>query len=75
MKKADISIYIFRANYSRRDFLLNLHRIVTINKVTNITSLLNAMPSTGERAYGYGYGYYEQDGNKTMNKIKSFFKL
>jgi len=75
MKKADISIYIFRANYSRRDFLLNMHRIVTINKVTNITSLLNAMPSTGDRAYGYGYGYYEQTGNKGLSKIRSFLKL
>ena len=50
MKQADVSIYIFRANYSKREFLLNLQRIIIINKFTNITSILNAMSSAGERA-------------------------
>ena len=74
MRYADISIYIFRANYSKREFLLNLQRITTINKITNVTSLLNAMPSAGEKAYGYGYGYYDE-GNERVGKIKSFFKV
>lgn len=74
MKYADVSIYIFRANYSKREFLLNLQRITTINKITNVTSLLNAMPSAGEKAYGYGYGYYDE-GNGKVGKIKSFFKV
>lgn len=55
MKHADLSIYIFRANYSKSDFLLNLQRIININKFTNITMVLNALPSTGEHKYGYGY--------------------
>jgi tyrosine-protein kinase Etk/Wzc len=58
MKFADLSIYIFRANYSRSDFLLNLQRIININKFTNITMVLNALPSSGE--HKYGYGYYEE---------------
>src|SRR5690606_29832849 len=33
MKKADVSIYIFRANYSKKEFLHNLKRIVNINKL------------------------------------------
>lgn len=74
MKYADISIYIFRANYSKREFLLNLQRITTINKIANVTSLLNAMSSAGEKAYGYGYGYYDE-GNQNVGKIKSFFKV
>jgi tyrosine-protein kinase Etk/Wzc len=55
MKHADLSIYIFRANYSKSDFLLNLQRIININKFSNITMVLNALPSTGEHKYGYGY--------------------
>ncbi|HEY3404939.1 MAG TPA: polysaccharide biosynthesis tyrosine autokinase [Ohtaekwangia sp.] len=74
MRYADISIYIFRANYSKREFLLNLQRITSINKINNVTSLLNAMPSAGEKAYGYGYGYYDE-GNERVGKIKSFFKV
>lgn len=62
MKHADISVYIFRANYSKRDFIDNLNRIIRINKFENITSILNAVPSSSETAYGYGY-YEEQKTN------------
>jgi tyrosine-protein kinase Etk/Wzc len=74
MRLADISIYIFRANYSKREFLLNLQRIIKINRIKNVTALLNDMQSAGEKAYGYGYGYYEE-GTKRLGKIKSFFKV
>ena len=66
MKRADISIYIFRANYSKKDFVLNLQRIININKFSNITTLLNALPSTGEQSYGYGY--YEEPGTRPWLK-------
>jgi tyrosine-protein kinase Etk/Wzc len=69
MKRADISIYVFRANYSKKDFLFNLQRIVSINKFSNITTVLNAMPSTGKT---YGYGYYEES---NPGKLRSFFKI
>ena len=68
MKKADISIYVFRANYSKREFLLNLKRIININRFSNITTLLNAVPASGKT---YGYGYYEE--SRTPRKLKSFF--
>jgi tyrosine-protein kinase Etk/Wzc len=58
MKNADLTIYIFRANYSKKDFISNLQRIININKFSNITVVLNALPSTG--AHKYGYGYYEE---------------
>ncbi len=68
MKQADISIYIFRANYSKKDFLYNLQRIININKFSNITTLLNALPNTGEQSYGYGY-YEEPRKNNWFMKI------
>jgi tyrosine-protein kinase Etk/Wzc len=58
MKRADLSIYIFRADYSKKEFLYNLKRITSINKFTNITTILNSLPFTGKK--GYGYGYYEE---------------
>ena len=70
MKKADLSIYIFRANYSKKEFLHNLKRIVSINKLTNIATLLNAMPVSDRRSYGYGY--YEEDAG---SKLKSILKI
>jgi tyrosine-protein kinase Etk/Wzc len=69
MKRADVSIYVFRANYSKKDFMLNLKRIININKFSNITTLLNAVPVQGKT---YGYGYYEDNGNP--RKLKSIFK-
>lgn len=65
MKRADVCIYIARANYSKKEFLSNLKRIVTINKFTNITTVLNALPS---KKSTYGYGYYEDTTKKKRNK-------
>ena len=69
MKQADVSLYVFRANYSKKEFLHNLKRIISINKFSNITTLLNAVTMPGKT---YGYGYYE-DSNKSVT-LKSLFK-
>lgn len=69
MKQADICIYIVRANYSKKEYIRNLHRIIRINKFQHMTTLLNALPATSETAYGYGY--YEEE-KKSWRK--SMFK-
>jgi capsular exopolysaccharide synthesis family protein len=69
MKHADICIYVFRANYSKKDFLINLKRIISVNKFRNITTVLNAIHSNGKT---YGYGYYEE--TNSGSKLKSIFK-
>lgn len=56
MKRSDLSIYVFRANYSRKDFMDNLLRVITINKLSHVSTVLNAMPVNNNY---YGYGYYE----------------
>ena len=66
MKRADLSIYAVRANYSKKDFLKNLERIVSINKLSNVSVVLNALPSSGKT---YGYGYYQEDGNKKKKRL------
>jgi capsular exopolysaccharide synthesis family protein len=70
MKRADLSIYVVRANYSKKDFLKNLERIVSINKLTHVSVVLNALPSSGKT---YGYGYYQEDRSK-KNWIKQIFR-
>lgn len=69
MKQSDICIYIFRADYSRKTFVNNLQRIININKFSNITTVLNALPSTGEQRYGYGY-YQEPSNKKWFRKFR-----
>jgi len=61
MKRADLSIYVVRANYSKKEFLRNIDRIISINKLSNVSVVLNALPSSGKT---YGYGYYQEDGLK-----------
>jgi tyrosine-protein kinase Etk/Wzc len=70
MKRADISIYVFRANYSKKDFLHSMQRITKVNKFTHVTTVLNALPANQETYYGAGY--YEEPGNKPF--LKSIFK-
>ncbi len=62
MKRADLSIYVFRANYSKKDFIRSFQRMVTINKFKNIAIILNSLPTSSKT---YGYGYYE---DKTPQK-------
>ncbi|MEQ8363940.1 MAG: polysaccharide biosynthesis tyrosine autokinase [Cyclobacteriaceae bacterium] len=65
MKRSDVSIYVFRANYSKREFISNLSRVIKINKLNNVAAVVNALPSDGK---AYGYGYYEE------KQDKGFFK-
>lgn len=56
MRKSDLSIYVVRANYSKREFLNNINRIQSIHKVSGLAVVLNALVSSSK---AYGYGYYE----------------
>jgi tyrosine-protein kinase Etk/Wzc len=70
MRRADVSIYVFRANYSKKEFLHSFRRIVNINKFTNVTTVLNAVTSTGGKSNGYGY--YEEPSRS--GRFTAFFK-
>ncbi len=71
MKRSDLSIYVFRANYSHKEFMHNLLRVVTINKLSHVSSVLNAMPMNNNY---YGYGYYE-DRTATKGSWRKLFRL
>jgi tyrosine-protein kinase Etk/Wzc len=70
MRRADVSIYVFRANYSKKDFLHSFRRIVNINKFTNVTTVLNAVTTAGGKSNGYGY--YEEPSRS--DRFTAFFK-
>lgn len=71
MKRADLCIYVFRANYSKTDSISVLRRIININKLTNIAVVLNALPVSSK---SNGYGYYE-DQSPPKSRFKKFFKM
>ncbi|TVQ87785.1 MAG: polysaccharide biosynthesis tyrosine autokinase [Bacteroidetes bacterium] len=59
---ADYPVYILKANYSKRMFIQNINRLMTENKVSRLSVVLNAVDreysSYGyEKGYSYGYFY------------------
>lgn len=68
MKQSDLSVYVFRNNYSNKNHLKTLERIQTINKISNLAIVFNSYhPPKND-----GYGYYTEDEPK--NRILKFFK-
>ncbi len=67
MKRSDVCIYLFRANYSKKEFLHNLKRINSLHNFSNVTAILNALPATAQ-SYGYGY-YHEEKKSKYFESI------
>jgi capsular exopolysaccharide synthesis family protein len=57
MRKADIPIYIVRANYSKKAFLKNINKLMRANNFTRLCTILNDATSSGLYGYGYGYSY------------------
>jgi len=55
MKRVNIPIYVFRADFSKKSFVKNLMRIKHINKFNNIALVLNNVQVQGRNKYGYGY--------------------
>jgi len=64
---ADLPIYVFKANYSKRFFVNKLKEIEELEEISKLSIVLNGVKMTKSN-YGYGYGYYEED------KGKNFFK-
>ncbi len=56
MQRADYPIYILRANYSRKMFIVQINKLMTENKVKNLSVILNGVEMSRIK-YGYGYGY------------------
>ncbi|MFA0961891.1 GumC family protein [Roseivirga sp. BDSF3-8] len=75
MKKADLPLYIVRAEYSKKAFLKSVNRLVKVNRLNKLCLILNATSSYAEYGYGYGYGYgmgYYEEPDQVEKK--SFFK-
>lgn len=77
MRKSDLPIYVVRADFSKKAFLKDVNKLVTVNKFNNMALILNSL-SHGQ-GYGYGYGsnnhYYEETprSKSTFTSLKNFF--
>ncbi len=73
MANADIPIYIFKANYSKRIFAERVIELFEVQQMKSLNVILNGVDS-GNRRYGYGYGYgygqgyYEDDDSERKKR-------
>lgn len=56
IKMADYPIYIFRAEYSKKNFIQNVDRLYNENQMSKLSIVLNGV-DINKRSYGYNYGY------------------
>jgi len=60
MQKADLPIYVLKADFSKQSFVQNINRVLATGQFNNLSLILNATTASGS---GYGYGkkstYYE----------------
>lgn len=65
MKKADVQVYVVRANYSKKSSKNTINKLVKNTGFSNLCVILNAVNSYSNVGYGYGntygYGYYDED--------------
>lgn len=72
---ADIPIYIFKANYSGRQFVEKVNDLEKIQKIKHLNVILNGLKVTkGKYGYGYGYGGYYEEENQNKSIFKRVFK-
>ena len=56
MRMSDITLFVFKANFSTKDFIKNINRFIGKEKI-NAGIILNGIPFGQNFGYGYGYGY------------------
>jgi len=67
MHLSDTSIFVVRAEYSRKGFLRGIEELYKHEEIRGLGILLNDLKMEksgygyGGYGYGYGYGYYEED--------------
>jgi len=54
MQKADLPIYVLRADYSKLAFISNINRLLATGRYPNLSLILN---DVANKKYGYGYSY------------------
>lgn len=68
MQKADLSLYVVRANYSQRKFVNTLNKLKKNNHYNKLAVILNALPDFGSNSYGYGY-YEEKKDESVLTRV------
>lgn len=63
-KYSNATVYVTRANYTRRNLIKFMNRIAANKQLKNMCVVLNDTKPTGDNTYGYGYGKNSDDDDK-----------
>lgn len=87
IKIADYPIYVFRENYSKRNFVQNVKKLMRDNNIKNLSIIMNSVniKKSGYGysgiydydygyGYGYGFGYYDEDFRREKFTLREFIK-
>lgn len=83
LTEADIPIYVFKSQYSKRNFAFRVKELFEMQQLKSLNIILNGIANSRNNVYGYGYGYgayggYMDDDKsselKTTDRVKKFFK-
>jgi capsular exopolysaccharide synthesis family protein len=74
LKKSDHSLFVVRADYSKRSFIDDLHRSLNLNKIQNISIIFNAVRKEN-KGYGYYQDYYNDNNSKSISTLKRLFNI
>lgn len=58
LKHSDVNLYLLRLNYSKKDFLKHINRIIEFYQVKNMGLVINDIK---DKTVYYGYGYYSDE--------------
>lgn len=72
LKQVDLTLYIFRYNVSKKEFINDVNSIKTKKGVKNVFAVLNDVLAKELTYKGLNYGYYEESKDK-KSKIKGVF--
>ena len=57
MKMSDVNLFVFKAKFSKKDYVENINRMVSEHNLENAGFILNGLDSNSQSGYGYGYGH------------------
>ncbi len=63
LKFADYPIYVFKSEYSRKNFINNIDKLVIENEISKLSIILNGVDFR-DKFYSYGYNYSYSYGSK-----------
>lgn len=74
LKKSDHSLFVVRADYTKRSYIQDLHRNMQLNNVHNLSIIFNAVRKEN-RGYGYYQDYYNDNNSKSISTLKRIFNI